>query len=100
MAHHNLTAHINAQTISFSLYEISNSEGLFVENSRPSDFIEASLKTFGDSIRPNDCPYFWLGGKYLWFVDAEQSKAAGVWVTDNGILMFQHGDDLYRVVFE
>lgn len=98
MEQHNLKARINSRTINFSLYTIDNSDGAFKVNDRPSDFICESLRMFGDAIRPGNSQHIWLGGKYLWFTE-NQELMSGVWVTDNGILMYQGGDDLFRIVF-
>ena len=99
MAQHNLKARINA-LLTFSLYAIDNSDGLFKVNERPSNFIEQSLMLVGNAIRPQGSRHFWLSGKYLWFTDATQQHVAGVWATNEGGLMYQDGEDLVRIIFD
>ena len=98
MAQCNLMARINSRLIALSLFAIDKES--FKENERPSDFICESLKVFGDAIRPEGSQPFWLGGKYLWFTDEHQQHVAGIWTTDNGILIYQEGDNLFRIVFD
>lgn len=99
MAQHNLKARINA-LVNFSLYAIDNSDGLFKVNERPGNFIEQSLMLVGNAIRPKESRHFGLGGKYLWFTDATQQHVAGVWASEEGALMYQDGDNLFRIIFE
>ena len=67
-----------------------------------SEFHEAAIKWVGDAIRPKESQWFWNGGEYCWFPDSDQSSVQRLWVTCNGILMFEDcaKNELYRVSFK
>jgi hypothetical protein len=66
-----------------------------------SDFQSQALKWAGDAIRPFKSQFFWCNGAYCWYTDATQSNECCVWMTTNGILMYEDATEnkLYRVEF-
>lgn len=89
---------------SFRFHEITEE---FKENFKQqdwrelSDFQSQALKWAGDAIRSLRSEFFWSNGAYCWYTDATQSKEQCVWMTTNGILMFEDvtKNKLYRVEF-
>lgn len=65
-----------------------------------SDFQAQTLKWAGDAIRPSKSVYFWNNGAYCWWT-GNQSHEFCVWMTTNGILMYEDVTDnkLYRIEF-
>lgn len=65
-----------------------------------SDFQAQALKWAGDAIRPIDSEEFWNNGRYCWWTE-NQSHEYCVWMTTNGILMYEDvtNGKLYRVTF-
>lgn len=93
-------ATLNKKSIEF--YEIdSQCASSFIEdrqmNKDLSDFHSAALKLVGDTIRPKGSQHFWNDGEYCWFTDATQKKVHRVWQTNNGILIYEDTEYLYRV---
>ena len=88
----------------FSLHRI---EKEFQGNFKPidyhnlSDFHIFSIRLVGDAMRGPKSSHFWTNGTYCWFTDNSQTHKRGVWMTENGILMFEDEKDggLYRVMF-
>lgn len=79
----------------------------YKENFKPmawnnlSEFHNFSLRLIGDVIRPHGTVYFWNEGCYCWWVDKKQSHEQRVWMTENGIAMFEdcQTSELFRVEF-
>ena len=73
----------------------------FIENRQKamdlSDFHATALKLVGDIIRSKDSQEFWLDGEYCWYTDATQREVHRIWQTNNGILIYEDMEDLYRV---
>lgn len=88
----------------FNFYEI---EEEYKQNFKPqnwhdlSEFHAQALKWVGDAIRQYKSQYFWSNGAYCWYTDATQSHEQCVWMTVNGILMYEDVTEnkLYRVGF-
>ena len=66
-----------------------------------SDFQDFALRLVGDVLRPQGSQEFWNDGCYSWYVDSRQSHEQRVWMTDNGIAMFEdcQTDELFRIEF-
>ncbi len=66
-----------------------------------SDFHMNALTWIGDAIRGPKSQHFWCNGCYCWYVDEKQSHEQGVWMTQNGIAMFEDITEkkLYRIEF-
>ena len=86
---------------SFRFHEITEE---FKENfvatkwSDLSDFHAEALKWAGDAIRQSKSEFFWNNGCYCWYTN-HQTHEYCVWMTTNGILMFEDCTEnkLYRV---
>lgn len=65
-----------------------------------SDFHAEALRWAGDAIRPSKSEHFWNNGCYCWWTN-NQTHEYCVWMTTNGILMYEDVTDnkLYRVDF-
>ena len=81
---------------------------IFVNNKRGakdlSDFESSMLELVGNAIRPRESQHFWSGGCYSWYRDGRQEKVDRLWLTKNGILIFEKSLDdyvfrLFRVGF-
>lgn len=88
----------------FRFYEITEeSKGNFVATkwNDLSDFHAEALRWAGDAIRPLHSEFFWSDGAYCWYTDGTQSHEQCVWMTTNGILMYEDVTEnkLYRVEF-
>ena len=66
-----------------------------------SDFHAEALKWIGDAIRGPKSQFFWSNGCYCWFTDERQSVEECVWMTQNGIAMYEKITEkkLYRIEF-
>jgi hypothetical protein len=66
-----------------------------------SDFQAAALKWIGDALRQKESQYFWCNGAYCWYTDGRQDHEQCVWMTENGIAMFEDitKGELYRIEF-
>lgn len=66
-----------------------------------SDFQAAALKWIGDALRQKESQYFWCNGAYCWYTDGKQDHEQCVWMTVNGIAMFEDITEkrLYRIEF-
>lgn len=66
-----------------------------------SDFHAESLKWIGDAIRGAKSQFFWSNGCYCWYTDEKQSVEECVWMTQNGIAMYEKITEkkLYRIEF-
>ena len=64
-----------------------------------SDFEICMLELVGNAIRPRESQYFWSDGSYSWYRDARQENIDRLWLTKNGILVFEKSldDDVYRL---
>ena len=74
------------------------------ENKDLSDFEARMLELVGNAIRPRESQHFWSGGCYSWYRDGRQEKVDRLWLTKNGILVFEKSLDdyvfrLFRVGF-
>lgn len=87
---------------SFKFFEIDCREN-FKEVKYPdlSDFHMNALTWIDDAIRGPKSQHFWCNGCYCWYVDEKQSHEQGVWMTQNGIAMFEDITEkkLYRIEF-
>jgi hypothetical protein len=63
-----------------------------------SDFESSMLILIGNAIRGRNSQHFWLNGAYSWYRDERQEKIDRVWLTKNGIAVFEQetGDGHYR----
>lgn len=66
-----------------------------------SDFQAAALKWIGDALMKTESQYFWSNGAYCWYTDGRQDHEQCVWMTVNGIAMFEDitKGELYRIEF-
>ena len=88
----------------FGLFKI---EEEYKENFKPmawnnlSEFHIFSLRIVGDAIRPDGSIYLWTDGCYCWWTDNKQATEQRVWITENGIAMFEdcQTDELFRIEF-
>ena len=64
-----------------------------------SDFEICMLELVGNAIRPRESQYFWSDGSSSWYRDARQENIDRLWLTKNGILVFEKSldDDVYRL---
>ena len=64
-----------------------------------SDFEASMLELVGNAIRPRESQHFWSDGSYSWYRDARQENVDRLWLTKNGILVFEKSldDDVYRL---
>ena len=64
-----------------------------------SDFEARMLELVGNAIRPRESQHFWSDGIYSWYRDGRQEKVDRLWLTKNGILVFEKSldDDVYRL---
>jgi hypothetical protein len=64
-----------------------------------SDFQANAMKWVGDTIRQTKSQFFWSDGAYCWYTDATQTYRMGLWMTKNGILIFEdyEKEKLFRV---
>ena len=64
-----------------------------------SDFEACMLELVGNAIRPRESQHFWSGGCYSWYRDGRQENVDRLWLTKNGILVFEKSldDDVYRL---
>ena len=71
----------------------------FIENIQHdlSDFHASMLKLVGDAIRSRGSQHFWSDGEYCWYTNAKQTNVHRVWQTNNGILIYEDEENLYRV---
>lgn len=88
----------------FNLCEIEKvSHGNFkpIEWQDLSDFQAQGLKWIGDALRQKESHYFWSNGAYCWYTDGKQDHEQCVWMTENGIAMFEDITEkrLYRIEF-
>lgn len=67
-----------------------------------SDAWAQTLKWIGDAIRQKDSQFFWSGSCYCWYTDGRQDHEQCVFMTANGLVMFQDitKGELYRVSFK
>lgn len=88
----------------FRLVEVSENWDSFVESkySELSDFNAFALRIIGDALRGPKSEIFWQDGAYCWFTDEKQSREQCVWMTTNGIAMFEdvHQRKLFRIIYE
>ena len=54
-----------------------------------SDFESSMLILIGNAIRGRNSQHFWLNGAYSWYRDERQEKIDRVWLTKNGIAVFE-----------
>lgn len=54
-----------------------------------SDFNAFCIRLIGDVLRQPSSQHFWKDGKFMWFVDAKQNHVQAVWMTNNGIAVFE-----------
>lgn len=88
----------------FELFRLDNESAKNFERccaKELSDFHQESLKWCGNALRQKDSQHFWSDGRYCWYTDGTQEKIECVWMTTNGILMFEDltNEILYRVSF-
>lgn len=73
----------------FEILEIDN----YVSNKKKakdlSDFESSMLVLIGNAIRGSKSQHFWLNGAYSWYKDGRQEKIDRVWLTKNGIAVFE-----------
>ena len=89
----------------FKFYEILKS---YHKNFEPIEWGELSdawaqlLKWIGDTLRQSDSQFFWSGSCYCWYTDGRQDHEQCVFMTANGLVMFQDitKGELYRVSFK
>ena len=64
-----------------------------------SDFEICMLELVGNAIRPRESQHFWSDGIYSWYRDGRQEKVDRLWLTKNGILVFEKSlhDDVYKL---
>lgn len=94
-------------TLSKSTFKFFEIEEQYKENFKEvhwtelSDFHAESLKWIGDAIRGTKSQFFWNGGCYCWYTDETQSVEECVWMTKNGIAMYEKITEgkLYRILF-
>lgn len=84
----------------FEVLEIDN----YVKNKKKakdlSDFESSILILIGNAIRGSKSQHFWLNGAYSWYRDERQEKIDRVWLTTNGVPVFeQETDDGYYRYF-
>lgn len=67
-----------------------------------SSFNEYALKKIGDAIRGVNSQQFWRNGCYCWYTDETQTSLECVWITGNGIAMYEklREGKLYRILFK
>lgn len=88
----------------FDFYEIADE---YKENFKEtawndlSEFHAEALVWIGDAIRGAKSQHFWSNGCYCWYTDETQSVEECVWMTQNGIAMYEKITEkkLYRIVF-
>ena len=94
-------AKLSKSNIKFYFIEGENA-ARFIEDRQTnrdlSDFHAAALKIVGDTIRPRGSQFFWNDGEYCWYTDATQTKVHRLWQTNNGILIYEDTEYLYRVM--
>ena len=82
--------------------------GIFEKNRKNahelSNFEQSMIILVGNSIRPIESQHFWSDGCYSWYRDGRQEKVDRLWLTKNGILVFEKSLDdyvfrLFRVGF-
>lgn len=66
-----------------------------------SDFQAQGLKWIGDALRQKESQHFWSNGAYCWYTNGKQDHEQCVWMTENGIAMFEDitKGELYRIEF-
>ena len=74
------------------------------ENKDLSDFEARMIELVGNTIRPKESQHFWSDGSYSWYRDGCQEKVDRLWLTKNGILVFEQALDgdvykLFRIGF-
>ena len=93
-------ATLSKSDIKFYMIEGENA-ARFIEDRQTnrdlSDFHKVALKMVGDTIRPRGSQHFWDDGEYCWYTDSTQTKVNRVWQTNNGILIYEDTEYLYRV---
>ena len=69
------------------------------ENKDLSDFEARMLELVGNAIRPRESQHFWSEGCYSWYRDGRQEKVDRLWLTKNGILVFEQvlDGDVYKL---
>lgn len=65
------------------------------ENKDLSDFEARMIELVGNAIRPEESQHFWSDGSYSWYRDGRQEKVDRLWLTKNGILVFEQALDGY-----
>lgn len=84
-------------------------DNFFVENKKKardlSDFESYMLKHVGNAIRPSNSQHFWSDGAFSWYRNEEQEKKDRVWLTKNGIAIYERETDagnyeLFRIRFD
>ena len=89
----------------FEILEIDN----YVSNKKKvkdlSDFESSMLVLIGNAIRGSKSQHFWLNGAYSWYRDGRQEKIDRVWLTKNGIAVFEQETDgghyrYFRISFD
>lgn len=82
--------------------------GIFEKNRKNahelSNFEQSMIILVGNSIRPIESQHFWSDGCYSWFRDGSQEKVDRLWLTKNGILVFEQASEgggykLFRIDF-
>ena len=90
---------------SFSLCKIDDE---YKANFKPmrwemiSDAQKFLLRVVGNAIRSDSSVYFWVDGCFSWWNDRKQVCEQRVWMTENGIVMFEDcwANELFRVLFK
>lgn len=94
-------------TLSKSTFKLFEIEEQYKENFKEvhwtdlSEFHAESLKWIGDAIRGSKSQFFWSDGCYCWYTDEKQNVEECVWMTINGIAMYEKITErkLYRIEF-
>lgn len=98
-------------TINFSMldfFEIKEHD-IYVSNKKGakdlSDFESSMLELVGNAIRRQDSQHFWSDGAYSWYRNERQEKKDRVWLTKNGIAIYERETndgnyDLFRIRFD
>lgn len=90
---------------SFKLFEIEERAKQNFEEVKwhdLSDFHAEALRWIGNAMRQDESQHFWNNGAYCWYTDDTQSHEECVWMTTNGIAMFEDitENKLYRILFK
>ena len=70
-----------------------------------SDFESSMLELVGNAIRPENSQHFWCDGAYSWYRNEKQEKKDRVWLTKNGIAIYERETEngnyeLFRIRFD